>query len=325
MTLTIVATHDFDIAVPQSSFTLEQNAIISVDITVTRKPGFSDPIDFTASGVPPGAYTKFDPPPPSVGSSQRLLFTTQSTAQLGTYTITVVATALPGGTTRTGTFPVTITAGAQYCPSAPIADAYVSPPVTDGSPGVSEVLRVESDGLQQAAKPYLAFDVRGIALPFDKVELVMALSANPGAVAAHSSRTVEVLGITDNNDWNPSTLAETAIDWNSAPKNDITRAIGFVGEGSSSANAARSLGTIVVSYADVSRQLYRVDVTDYVRWALAGNSSYSDFAASDADSVLTFMMATNILYYAGGVSDYAEFLSRETSAECERPHLEVYR
>jgi hypothetical protein len=313
---------DFSIALSPASLTIEQNAIAAVDIAINRAFAFTEAVSFTVAGAPPGTLARFDPPTPTAGNSKRLILTTQSTARLGTVPIEITATG--GGLTRSATLTAEITPGVQFCPLGALADSFVSPPITDGSPGVSQVLRVSSSTLQQAAKPYLAFDVSGIAPSFFKVELVMNLYANPGAVASDSTRTVWVRGITDNADWYLSSTSELGINWNNAPKNDTTQAYGFVGEGAASSDPARVLGSIVVFPSHAPGARYRVDVTDYVRWALGLNPGYSSFAARDADGILTVMMSNNRIY-AVGANDYTEFRSREMPVECDRPHLEVYQ
>ena len=70
-------------------------------------------------------------------------------------------------------------------------------------------------------------------------------------------------------------------------------------------------------------RLYRIDVTDFVRWAMDRNPACSAFAARDADGILTFMMG-NDRQTSTGSSDYTLLLSRESAPECGRPHLEVY-
>lgn len=314
---------DFSISFGVASITVEQNAITAVDIAINRALGFGDAVSFAVAGAPPGTAAWFDPPTPTAGNTKRLVIMTQSTARLGTALISVTATA--AGLTRSADLSVDITPGVQFCPLAALADSFVSPPISDGSPGVGQVLRVSSNRLEQTAKPYLAFDIKGIAQPFQKVELVLSLNANPGAAAANSTRTVEVYGITDDDDWNPLSLPETAIVWNNAPKNDTTTTNGFNGRGTASGNRVRLLGAIVVWPTDVPGALYRLDVTEYVRWALglATAGFGSDFAAFDADGVLTFMMA-NIFVYSAGGNDYSELRSRETALECDAPHLDVY-
>ncbi len=76
--------------------------------------------------------------------------------------------------------------------------------------------------------------------------------------------------------------------------------------------------------ADVTRKRYRVDVTQYVRWALDPNTGYSSLAAIDADGILTFMLGNNLLF-GGKLDNYTEFFSREAPDACDRPHLEVFR
>jgi hypothetical protein len=247
---------------------------------------------------------------------------TQSTASVGAFTITIVATLDGAGETRTATFPLTIVPGVQFCPHTAMADSYVGPQVQPSVAGTAP-LRIDSSSLQRAAKTYLAFDTGGIAPPFDRVELVLSLDSNFGAVAAGDTRVVEVYGITDNNDWILSALPETSIAWNNAPKNDTTSSLHFIDEGGGPSNSSRHLGSVLVEPADQSGTIYRIEITDYIRWAMGQNAGFSAFAARDTDGFVTIMLG-NRRPYDQSLQDFTEFMDRSWPTECSRPHLEVY-
>lgn len=316
---------DFSITPRSASLTLPQGEITAVDIDINRTLGFSDLVSFSASAVPRGTNARFDPPGPTGGNAKRLILVAGPTADLRTSAMTVTATS-SSGLSRTAQVSVTVMPGQASCQNEPIADAYIGPSITNGAGGISQVLRVGTGLFEQAAKTYLAFDVRAATdAAFDKVEFVISLYSNPWAVAQpDSTRTVYVWGVTDNNDWKPVILSEVGIDWGNAPKNDTTSQYDFLGEGTTSSDATRFVGSLVVWSADVTRKRYRVDVTQYVRWALDPNTGYSSLAAIDADGILTFMLGNNLLF-GGKLDNYTEFFSREAPDACDRPHLEVFR
>jgi hypothetical protein len=321
---------DFSISLSTPSVSVPQGEITAVDITIDRSQGFADLVSFSTSGVPAGTLAKFDPAGPTAGNTKRLILLAGPTAEVGTYAITITATGAGQGFTLThqATLDTTITAGAQLCGPAPVADSYINAGITNGAPGASQVLQVGSADLQQATKTYLAFDTLGIAWPFDKVELVMSLYSNPWAAASpNDTRTIYVWGITDDDDWDVTSLPETALNWSNAPKNDTNSTYHFLGEGTTSADATRHLGSIVVASTDQTRDLYRVDVTDYVRWAIGHDdpaAAFSTLAARDFDGIVTFMLG-NFRVSGVGASDYTEFRSREVPTACEQPHLEVFQ
>lgn len=313
---------DFSISPNTTSVTLPQGEITAVDIAVDRGLGYLDEVFFSAAGAPPGTFMRFEFGPSTFGSAKRLILLTSPTAPLGTFDLDVTATG--GGRVHTARLTVRITVGQQFCPLTTIADSFASPFWTSSPP--STILEVSSRDLQRAAKTYLAFDVANrIVPPFDKVELVISLFSNDWAQAdPDGTRTVIVRGITDNNDWVLSMLPEAALNWNNAPKNDPASTYGFLDEGSTPGASARALGSFVVRPSHVQGTLYRVDVTEYVRWALGLNSAYSSFAARDADGVVTFMLGNNRQSSIGS-TDYTLFFPRESPTECGRPHLEVYQ
>jgi hypothetical protein len=155
----------------------------------------------------------------------------------------------------------------------------------------------------------LAFDVSSLAgTPYSSVELVLTKQNTDGS--APTSVVHNAFGITDNGDWDTGSLLESAITWNNAPNNATGSATGFVDQGSTSSDASRFLDGETVFKADASGTEYRFDVTDYVNWAIGENNSYSSFATSDSDEIITFMIAWDSVI--GG--DTYTFHSKETNS-----------
>lgn len=321
MTLRLVASQTFDISVVQPSITIQQGGRLdpATPVNITRHPFFIGGIDFTISGVPPGVLATFDPNPAS-GNTTHLAIAVSPTAILGSYPLTIIGTA--GGVIRQTMVTLTVVAGQQVCPWVATADSYVGPQVQPSVAGTAP-LRIDSSSLQRAAKTYLAFDTGAIALPFDKVELVLSLNFNSGAAAAGANRIVEAYGITDNNDWNLSVLPETSIAWNNAPKNNVTSQVDFNDWGGTPPDSSRYLGRVVVRPTDPALTLYRFDITDYVRWAMGQNAGYSAFATRDDDGFITIMLGHREVYNQS-IYDFTEFMDRSYPIACARPHLEVY-
>jgi hypothetical protein len=74
--------------------TLPQSEITGVDIV--RSLRFSESIEFAATHVPPGVSVRFDPPGATPGVTRPLVLVAGPTAALGTWAITLVATASGG-------------------------------------------------------------------------------------------------------------------------------------------------------------------------------------------------------------------------------------
>lgn len=315
---------DFAISVSPSSVTLAQGEITAVDLVIDRSSGYLGEVFFTVTGAPPGTFAKFDPATPTFGNSKRLILLTSPTATPGSYPINITATG--GGRMHPAWLDLDITANPLVsCGQAAIADSFAS--ATGASAPPDAILEVSSRDLQSAAKTYLAFDAGAEIDPaFDKVEFVIGLYSNDWAPAdPDDNRSILVYGITDNRDWDLTSIPEATLDWNNAPKNNPASPYQFLDSGSTPAESARVLGSFAVEPDHVRGKLYRVDVTDYVRRALGRNATYSGFATRDTDGILTFMLGNNRVTSIGS-SDYTRFYPRESAATtCEQPHLEVYR
>ncbi len=312
---------DFSVSASATSIAVPQGQSATVDIGIDRSLGYLGDVDLTVGGAPVGALLKFNPPSPVSGNGTRLQILTAEGATRGISTIIVTAT----GNSRIhqASFQLAITPGAMTCPLGVVADSTVNPSSLQSA---LNILLVGSNSLLRAYKSYLAFDAARIPQPFERVDLVVSLQENSWATAdPTSTRTVSLFGVIDDRDWSPSLLAESAINWSNAPKNDTASTYGFVGAGSTPADPVRALGTIVTRATDANTKQFRVDVTDYVRWGLGLKPDFSSFAPRDADGLLTFLMGNNLPYHAAGDNDWTAFYARENPQACLRPHLEVYR
>jgi len=156
--------------------------------------------------------------------------------------------------------------------------------------GAGNLFAKANASLSVSRKFYIAFDVSSlVGMPLGLVELLLT-KQNTDA-GAPASKVHNVFGIIDNADWDTGTLAESSINWDNAPKNSTSSATGFVGQGSTSSDASRLLDSVTVFKTDPTGTEYRFDVTEYVRWALGNNASFSTFASSDSDQSITFMIA----------------------------------
>ncbi len=104
------AAPDFSISASPTSLSVNQGSSGNTALTTTVSGGFNSALSLSASGLPSGVTTSFNPTSiaaPGSGSST-LTFTASSTAATGTTNITVTASG--GGVTHTVTVPLTINA-----------------------------------------------------------------------------------------------------------------------------------------------------------------------------------------------------------------------
>jgi hypothetical protein len=167
--------------------------------------------------------------------------------------------------------------------------------------------------------------------------LVFDLSSAPGSfttatlvltVDTHVDRQpVDLSGIIDNDDWDLTSLAETAITWDNAPRNDRGSGIAFLGQGNGPAAGVRMLvpgytfdRTDVSGDPDPEGTQYGFDVTDFMLWAVGRNTSFSSSPLGrDEDGFVTLLLALS----AAGSADGSALDSKEVPDEemCNRPFL----
>ena len=122
---------------------------------------------------------------------------------------------------------------------------------------------------------------------------------------------MEYHGIIDNADWDLSTLAETAITWNNAPKNNTADRTFTAG--------SYMMDEILIRRTDVG-SVIEMDVTEYIKWSsgLVANTGtgYTEFAAEDIDDELTIMLQSR-----WGAAVWCKFGSKENTVSALIPTL----
>ena len=176
-------------------------------------------------------------------------------------------------------------------------------------------------GLNFARKTYLAFDVSSAPGDFTKATLVLTL-------ARHVDRQpVDLSGIIDNGDWDPTALAEGAITWNNAPRNDLTDGVAFLDQGSCAVAGVRVLvpgytfdRDDVAGDPDPEGTQYGFDVTDFMLWAVGRNTAFSSSSPGGGDDKMVTLLLALV---AEGAADGSALDSKEVPDEemCNRPFL----
>jgi hypothetical protein len=171
-------------------------------------------------------------------------------------------------------------------------------------------------------KVYIAFDVSGVP-SFTKASLVLTVDRHIGV----GPQPVNVFGITDDDDWDPAMLAEDAITWNNAPRNNRASWIEF-----QQFDQGPGVPLLIGRYdfdlggdgvADDPGTRYALDITDYVRWAIGQNPDFSKtlppLPGGDPDSKITILMAVSNPDQLN--VDASLFFSKDIAEECDRPFL----
>jgi uncharacterized membrane protein len=136
VTLTVTGSGGFTLAATPTSLTLPQNGQGYVAVT-TRTNGFNNSISLAASGAPFGVTLNFNPPTipaPGVGNST-INIVVFGTTRAGTYPITVTATG--GGIKQTVTVTLTVTVAGQ--PNFSLTAAPASLGIVQGTQGSSSI------------------------------------------------------------------------------------------------------------------------------------------------------------------------------------------
>jgi hypothetical protein len=166
--------------------------------------------------------------------------------------------------------------------------------------------------LSFARKIYIVFDLSSFSDSFSKASLVLTLERHVEAADPTISgpQPVDVYGITANPDWDPVMLAEDAITWDNAPRNDKMLPNRF--------EMAPEVPLLIAGYdfdlggdgvIDVPGTKYALDITDYVTERLA----------NDSDGKITILMAIP----TGTPVEGSAFRSLDIPDEdmCDRPFL----
>ena len=198
------------------------------------------------------------------------------------------------------------------------ADAYIR---GNGSAGefdmtsfgnASNLLIKSVPDLSFARKIYIVFDLTSFSDSFSKASLVLTLERHVEAADPTISgpQPVDVYGITANPDWDPAMLAEDAITWDNAPRNDKIAPNRF--------EMTPDVPLLIAGYdfdlggdgvIDVPGTKYALDITEYVTERLA----------NDSNRKITILMAIP----TGTPVEGSAFRSLDIPDEdmCDRPFL----
>ena len=171
--------------------------------------------------------------------------------------------------------------------------------------------------LRFSRKIYIVFNLARAPSTFDKASLVLTLIRHVESprdpLNSSGPQPVDVYGIDDNDDWDPATLAEDAITWTNAPRNDTSAGNAFKDSpdgGVPKLISGYDFDLQGDSLVDVSGTKYALDITEYVRGRIE----------NDADGKITILMAisTRMLDVEG-----SEFKSLDIPEVeiCDRPFL----
>ena len=147
--VTVVAPN-FGLRLDNPDLTVATNQTAIYGLTVDRSAGYTGPVSFALAGLPVGSTANFAPNPTT--SSTNLYVTPGTSTASGRYNVSVTASA--GGTVRTGTLALTVTAISdfQLVPTPPI--------LTLNSPGkASTTIEIRRTG---PVTPTVAFSVSGV-------------------------------------------------------------------------------------------------------------------------------------------------------------------
>jgi hypothetical protein len=161
-------------------------------------------------------------------------------------------------------------------------------------------------------KIYMAFDISSLSGSVSSAYLVLTLRRHVDQV--NGPQPANVYGIVDDGDWDPGALAETAITWNNAPRNDVSSPFGFEqSPGVQLRIPAYDLDLGSDGVVDPDGTKYALDVTDYV----------NDRQMYDADQLISILIVADNPTRAN--ENGSEFESRNVPDEqqCDRPFLYV--
>ena len=198
------------------------------------------------------------------------------------------------------------------------ADAYVRGDGPEGNNsdtnyGTAVNLLIKSVGnMFFTRKTYIVFDLSSFSDSFTKASLILTLDRHVEAQDPQVSgpQPTDVYGIIDDMDWDPAMLAEDAITWNNAPRNDKNNPSKF--------ETSPGVPLLIGGYdfrlggegvIDVPGTKYALDITDYVTERLA----------NDADGKISILMVISTSANLEGSSFRS--LNIPDADMCDRPFL----
>jgi hypothetical protein len=210
----------------------------------------------------------------------------------------------------------------------PIADTYITGTgpepdrmLADTNFGNASNLLVKSGyNLGFTRKAYLVFDLSDRPTGVQRATLVLTVERHiPGPTPEQSGpKPFNFYGITDDDDWNPDSLAEDAITWNNAPRNVNDWVISF--------EQSPGVPLLIAGYdfmlgGDYDQDANGVD-DDGTRYAFDLTDYINDRIANDADAKVTVLIAHNNPGY-DNVNTSTFFSKEHADDECNRPFLRL--
>lgn len=220
-----------------------------------------------------------------------------------------------GGTTGAMASPVSCFDDANL---VTIADAYIKGDGPEGSDSdnnfgsATNLILKSVTNAWFTRKIYMVFDISSLSGPVSSAYVVLTLRRHIDQV--NGPQPANVYGIVDDGDWDPGALAETAITWNNAPRNDTSSPFGFEqSPGVQLLIPAYDLDLGSDGVVDADGTKYALDVTGYV----------NDRLMNDADQLVSVLMVADNPERLN--EDGSEFESRDIPDEqqCDRPFLYV--
>jgi endoglucanase len=137
LTVTVIQPPNFTLTANPASVSVNQGASSTSTITITRSGGFTSAVALSATGLPAGVTSAFNPSS-ATGTSSTLTLTASSTAAAGAATVTVTGTG--GGLTRTVTIALSVSPGGN-------GGVTVTPVINASGPWFNEqALRLSNTG-----------------------------------------------------------------------------------------------------------------------------------------------------------------------------------
>jgi pimeloyl-ACP methyl ester carboxylesterase len=146
-TTSSVAPNDFALQVSPTSQSLSQSGSVGYNVTATTISGLAQSITFSATNLPPGVTAMFTPSTITSGNSSNLTLSAGSSASLGAYTVTILATGSTSSHSAQASVTVTSASAGPIITLTPTSQIF--PDQTVGTVGTSQTLMFMNTGSGQ--------------------------------------------------------------------------------------------------------------------------------------------------------------------------------
>ena len=177
---------NFTLAASPSSLSLVQGTAGGSTVTVTPQNGFSGSVSLSASGLPSGVSTSFNPV--STTSSSTLTLTASGTATTGTVTVTITGTS--GSLTNSTTITLTVTAAAV--PDFVLSASPNTLSILQGNIGTSTVTATPQNGFSSSVSLSASGLPSGVTASFNPASTTSSSTLTLTASGAATTGTVTV-------------------------------------------------------------------------------------------------------------------------------------